>query len=314
MDNIEKFNPTIAEIQSVVDEGRLLTITNFSDENEVKAVRNHRLKLKNVRVSITKQGKAYREQAVTFQKLVIAKEKELISLLEPEEERLAQLEEQADVFIEREKRRELLPKRLERLVRFNDGVEVSDDEILDMNSTDFEVYCNKRLADKNEKDRLALEIKERELKEAEAKAARENEIKEAEDRARKEERERADKAEADLKTQREREERDHRERIEREEREAKERAERTEREAKERAEKIENEAKEKAEREERERKEKAEAEAKEEFERKENLAKDKKYQEFLVSHGCTNETAREFHATVRGNVHTLYKKVGEITL
>ena len=323
--DIEKFNPTVAEIQKIVDEGRQITITDFSDKLQVKAVHDRRLRLKEIRVAITKQGKAFRQKALDFQKAVIGKEKELVLLVEPEEERLAGLEEQADAFTEREKRRELLPKRLERLAAFKDGVEISDEEILNMDSTSFEGYCNKRLADKNEKDRLANEAKERELKEAEAKVAREKEIKEAEDRARKEERERADKAEADLKAQREREdlerkdriereEKERKERAEREEREARERAERTEREAKERAEKIEREAKEKAEREERERKEKAEAEAKAEAERKEKLAKDKKYLEFLASHGHNAETHKDFHIEQVGNTVTLYKKVGEITL
>lgn len=311
---IEKFNPTVVDIQKIVDIGRVLTISDFSNKLQIKAVKEHRIKLKEIRVNITKQGKAFRQQALDFQKAVIIKEKELVALVEPEENRLAELEDKATAFEEREKRKELLPKRLERLTALADGVEISDDEILDMESTVFEGYCNKRLADKNERDRLANEAKERELKEAEAKVTREKEIKEVEDRARKEERERADKAEEDLRAQREREEREHKERIEREEREARERAERTEREAKERAEKIEREAKEKIECEERKRKEKADAEAKAEAECKEKLAKDKKYQEFLATHGHTKETAKEFYMEVKGNIYSLYKKVGEIIL
>ena len=301
--DIEKFSPAVAEIQRIVEGGKNLTITDFSDKNQVKLVRDHRLQLKEIRVMITKQGKAFRQKALDFQKQVILKEKELILLVEPEEERLAAIEEQADAFAEREKRRELLPKRLERLSAFKDGVKISDDEILDMDSSSFEGYCNKRLADKNEKDRLFNETKERELKEAETKAAREKEIKEAEEHARKEERDRTEKAEADLKVQREREDKERKERIEREEREAKERAAAIEREAKERIE-----------REERERKEKAEAEAKTEAERKEKLAKDQKYQEFLASHGWSKEKAGEFYVEVKGSTYSLYKKVGEITL
>ena len=249
----------------------------------------------------------------------------MIALVEPEEERLAAIEGEADAFTEREKRRELLPKRLERLAALKDGVEIPEEEILDMESSAFEGYCNKRLADKNEKDRLANEAKELELKVAGDKAAREKEIKDAEDRARADERKRAEEAEVNLKVERERAEKESKDRLEREEKESKERAERTEREAKERADKIEREAKEKVEREECERKEKAEAEAKEKARREENdrinaahekekLAKDKKYQEFLVSHGWTNDKAGDWYIGVTDNTYSLYKKVGEITL
>ena len=323
--DIEKFNPTVAEIQRVVDEGKKLVVTDFSDKSQVKLVRDHRLQLKDIRVTITKQGKAFRQKAVDFQKAVIGKEKELIALVEPEEERLAAIEEQVDAFTEREKRRELLPKRRDRLADIKDGIEISDEDLLNFDSTEFEWYCNKRFADKNEKSRIELDAKENVLKEAEAKAAREKEIKEAEDRARADERKRSEEAEANLKVERERAEKESKERLEREEREAKERvareekeskerAERTEREAKERADKIEREAKEKVEREERERKEKAEAEAKAEAERKEKLAKDKKYLEFLASHGHNAETHQDFHIKQEGSHVTLYKKVGEITL
>ena len=301
--DIEKFNPTVVEIQKIVDEGRQVTITDFSDKLQVKAVHDQRLRLKEIRVVITKQGKAFRQKALDFQKAVIGKEKELVLLVEPEEERLAGLEERADTFTEREKRRELLPKRLERLAAFNDGIEISDEEILDMDSTLFEGYCNKRFADKNENDRIELEAKQKEIKEAEAKAAREKEIKEAEDRARADERKRAEEAEMNLKVERERAEKESKERIVREEREAKERAAT-----------IEREAKEKVEREDRERKEKAEAEVKAEAERKEKLAKDTKYQDFLTTHGWTEKKAGEFYIEVKGSTYSLYKKIGEITL
>src|SRR3990167_9340606 len=100
---IEEFNPKVAEIQAVVEEGKKLTVTDFSDKVQLKIVRDHRLKLKSIRVDITKQGKAFRQKALDFQKAVISKEKELIALVEPEEERLDAIEEVAAKFEEREK-------------------------------------------------------------------------------------------------------------------------------------------------------------------------------------------------------------------
>ncbi|MEK7092033.1 MAG: hypothetical protein AAB907_00250 [Patescibacteria group bacterium] len=332
--DIEKFNPTVAEIQKVVDDGKSIIVTDFTDKGQIKLVRDQRLKLKDIRVNITKQGKMFRQQAVDFSKAVISKEKELISLVEPEEERFSVIEDQATAFEKRERRRELLPKRRSRLIDFKDVIdgEISDDMLLDMDGAEFEGYCNRLFAEKNERNRIELEAKEKAIFDEKMRLLREQEIKEAEDRARNEERKRriereneaerardeerkrTDKAEADLKVQREREDQERKERIEREERERKDRAEREEREAKERAAAIEREAKERVEREERERKEKAEAEAKAEAERKEKLAKDTKYQEFLIANGWTKEKASEFYVEVKGNTYSLYKKIGEITL
>ena len=312
--DIEKFDPDIAKIQKVIDEGRGITVSDFTNKEQLKMVKDQRLRLKELRVAITKHGKMLREEAVKFSKAVIGKEKELIALVEPEEERLAALEERAEKEKERLARLELLPKRKERLATIGDDLEVSDEQLIEMDGPAFEGYCNKRFADKNEKDRVALQAREAEVKVEQDKFQREKEIKEAEEHARKEERERAEKAETDLKVQREREDKERQERIEREEKERKDRAERVEREAKERAIIIEREAKERVERDERERKENVEAEAKAEADRKEKLAKDKKYLEFLSSHGHNAETHKNFHIEQVGNIVTLYKKVGEITL
>ena len=312
--DIEKFNPTVAEIQKIVDEGKAFTITDFSDRVQIKAVHDQRLQLKDIRVTVTKQGKAFRQQAVDFQKKIIEKEKELVALVEPEEERLSGLEDQATAFEEREKRRELLPKRLDRLASLKDGVEISEEEILNMESTDFEGYCNKRLADKNEKDRLVLEAKEIKLKEAESKATREKEIKEAEDRARTDERKRADEADMKLKDERERAEKESKERIAREEKESRERADKIERDAKDKVEREEKESKERADKIERDAKEKVEREELKAKEAVLKLASDKKYQDFLASCGWTEKTASEFYIEVKGSSYSIYKKVGEITL
>lgn len=51
-----------------------------------------------------------------------------------------------------------------------------------------------------------------------------------------------------------------------------------------------------------------------EIERLEKLAKDKKYQDWLASLGWSKEKAGEFYVNVNGNVYSLYKKIGELTL
>jgi len=63
-----------------------------------------RMALKRVRVEIEKTGKAAREDATAFSKAVIAEQQRLISLTEPEEKRLTQIQDEYDERIAAEKR------------------------------------------------------------------------------------------------------------------------------------------------------------------------------------------------------------------
>jgi hypothetical protein len=150
--NIEAFNPTVAELQRLADQSRAV------DTTDLKAVKETRLEMKKARVEISKKGKEMRDGANAFAKAVIAKEKELIAIIEPEEERLEAVEEEAKAAQLREERKAILPHRKERLASLNDGIEVEDEELLDMDGPAFEGYFNKRMADKNEADRAEMPV------------------------------------------------------------------------------------------------------------------------------------------------------------
>lgn len=273
--NIEHFNPKVAELQTLATKAQSVDIT------DLKAVKEVRIELKNARVAITKTGKAMRDDANAFAKAVIAKEKELVGIIEPEEERLKEAEAAEKQRVEREERKALLPARKERLDAIGDDFAITDDELLDMDGSQFEGYFNQRLASHNEAVREENERKEREIKEKEEALKREEETRAREEAARKEEREKA-------------------------EREAKEKEERLAREAKE---KEEREAREKKEAEEKaaaEEKAKQEAEAEE----KRKLEASKKFQAWLEEQGYTEETKGDFKLVDNGDSVTLYKLVG----
>jgi len=59
-----------------------LKINGVDDKAGYELVKKARLDLKEKRVLITKTGKAMREQALSFQKAVISKEKELVAIVE----------------------------------------------------------------------------------------------------------------------------------------------------------------------------------------------------------------------------------------
>lgn len=281
--NLEKFDPTIGELTVLADTAKLLTLNDPNDEVQIKAVKDKRIQLRDARVRVQKRGKELRQEAIDFQKAVITREKELIDVIEPEEERLKGLEEEAKRLVLIETRRTSLPDRQEKLKAIS--IEVGDDGILDLDDEQFAVFYNKCVADKNERDTAEIAVREKAVKNAEEKEAREVETKRREEVARKETKEKAARQVV----------------------EAEERAARAEKEAAGAKENAEREAKE---RQERENREEADRLEKEKQERERNVI----YQLFLNSHGYNDETKDKFYIENKGNVVRIYMLTGEINL
>jgi len=95
------FDETKAALLPLVEaSARIVGITNGAGYAEAQSAR---MKLRNTRVEIEKRGKAAREDATAFSKAVIAKEKELIGVIAPEEDRLQLLQDTWDAAIALEK-------------------------------------------------------------------------------------------------------------------------------------------------------------------------------------------------------------------
>lgn len=95
------FDETKAALLPLVEaSARIVGITSGAGYAEAQSAR---MKLKSTRVEIEKRGKAAREDATAFSKAVIAKEKELIGVIVPEEDRLQSLQDEWDAAIAREK-------------------------------------------------------------------------------------------------------------------------------------------------------------------------------------------------------------------
>lgn len=302
--NIEKFDPTSAELQAMVATSKAIT-----EKSEPSVIREMRLQLKTARVNISKKGKELREEAIAFQKAVIGKEKELIAIIEPEEERLLAIEEVAKQRKEKEERAVLLPMRKEELKNRNVLTVITDDALLDMDTPTFQTWINDQLTAQLEASRIALEAKEREVKAAEERIRIEKEARAREEKAREEARiEAEEKAAQDA--------------IK-----AKEDAERQIKEAEEKAAKAIKDAEEKAKRdaEEAEAKRLAEIEAKEKAakEEAERIAEenrkreaDEKYRAWLVANGALPEVQgwMAIRDPYGKNEMVLYKEVSRFEL
>jgi hypothetical protein len=112
------------EIRDLV--AKTVTITEVKNKDGREQCHGAMMTLKNTRVAIEKAAKAAREDATAFSKAVIAEEKRLVALAEPEEARLQGLRDAWDAEIAREKAAQAAAEQ----ARVN-GIQAKIDEIKD---------------------------------------------------------------------------------------------------------------------------------------------------------------------------------------
>ena len=83
------FDATRTKLQALAKQST--TLTKVDTDDNLAAAKSARAKLQAARLTIEKTGKAARDETTKFNKAVIAKERELISEISPEEDRLAKL-------------------------------------------------------------------------------------------------------------------------------------------------------------------------------------------------------------------------------
>lgn len=296
--DIEKFNPSLAELTNLKEEASRITA-----DSELTVLVDMRKRLVSTRRKIEAYGLELRDAANKFSKAVCAKENELVLIIEPEEKRLKDIEAEVERRAIMEARKAALPVRQQALATIGDGVECSEAELLTMDDTAFTIYKAERITAWNEKESARIEAERRKLEEDKARIAREEQIKrEAEERAKREADARVE-AERKAKEDAERRLKEEQERAERERREAEERAKREE-EARIEADRK---AKEEAERE----RQEAERKAREE---KERMEKQEAYRAFRADHGWTPANKDEYREENAGKEIVLWKKIGTFTI
>lgn len=184
--NIEKFSPTVAELKSIV------VRTSKIDTNDLTEVEKGRKELGEARIDLNKVGKGMRASALLFQKEVIAKEKELLAIVVPEEDRLKEILTVAAEAAEIEARKAVLPHRIKQCEEASLKAP-PEEELLKMDDEMFAAWKSEATAEKNEKDRLKLEADRKEVDDAKAKLVHDKEVLEAKEKGIDEERERQDK-------------------------------------------------------------------------------------------------------------------------
>lgn len=169
--NIEQFNPKKAELVTLAEQYKNLTITGVDDKDGYEAVKSAEKKLQQTRLDIKRKGKEAREEALKYQKAVIGLEKELLEVIEPIEKDLKEKRTAIDEIKKMELRKKKLPERIERLKEIE--LEVANVELLGMDDKQFNEFF--------------IEKKGEYLEAKEAKAKEEQEKKDAEIRKQQEE-------------------------------------------------------------------------------------------------------------------------------
>lgn len=171
--NIEKFDPTAAELTKIADEAKSIVIKDYNDKEGIALADEMRKKLKTARVQIQKTGKEMREEAVNFQRAVIAKEKELVAIIEPVEQEIKQKLDEIEKQKEIEQRKLVLPDRRSQVEQL--GFEPDDEQLLQMDSEQFADFIRGKKEERLELDRKAFEEEriKKAQEEAERKAAEE---------------------------------------------------------------------------------------------------------------------------------------------
>lgn len=177
--NIEQFNPTVAELNKMVVMAKTIT-----KDMGLEVVKDNKTILQKTRTAITEKGKELREEALAFQRGVISKEKELLEILAPEEERLKGIIEEFKAEDLKKERLTILPERKEKLLAIDGSIWATDEQLLEMDGMAFGIFYNNCVAQVYEKAQAKLREEQAKLDEEKNKLAREQELKDAEEKGR----------------------------------------------------------------------------------------------------------------------------------
>lgn len=139
---VDIFKPGIAELTAMADKYKGLSINGIEDKNGYDAAKKARKELGDMRIAITKTGKAAREDARKYAQRVIDQEKEYLSVIVPTEDDLKEKIEAIDDAKKAKEREILLPMRTQMLESI--GVLLLDAEILRMDEKEFSDYYSKK--------------------------------------------------------------------------------------------------------------------------------------------------------------------------
>lgn len=178
---LDKFNVTVSELRKMASEAQNYNIGGFDDEEGIEDAKARKKVLQQARTKIKKIGKAMRDDANAFAKLVINKEKELLDIIVPVEDEIKARLEEVDRLKELEERKLLLPNRRDDMKDL--GVDISDEELLSMNATQYDMFKSDKKQEKIDREYQEMQAEKAKIQAEREKLDREKELEEAKKRA-----------------------------------------------------------------------------------------------------------------------------------
>lgn len=146
-----EFNPEIFDLKKEAllaiteDVSKITADPSKATKEDFELINVTKNKLVKARIAIAKAGKKARDAATQYNRDVKSYEDSLIAIIEPEEQRLKELEKDIKDYAVKQERLKVLPDYKQQLASIGDVVEVTDDELLGMDPTAFQAYYNARL-------------------------------------------------------------------------------------------------------------------------------------------------------------------------
>lgn len=190
-----EFNVVESELQALVQSTSGITATDLKDRKQLDIVKKNRIAIRDNRTLITKTGKELRDGANAYNAAVLKREKELLAIITPEEDRLKQIEEDAKQLVIIEERTKQLPERQSKLLAISSLVLATDEELLKMDDTQFEAFVNLKTAEKLQEEQARIDKEKSDLLERENALKHAEEIEQAKIEAAQKERERLEQQE-----------------------------------------------------------------------------------------------------------------------
>ena len=180
--SLEQFQPTEAKLRELALEKSKIVITDIEDKQQIKIAHDAKIELRDVRIAISLKGKELRDDANKFSKAVITKEKELLAIIAPEEDRLEKIEENAKEISARKARAKIIPIRQEKLKSI--GIVATDEELMEYDDDGFQTFLNAEMEKKLISERQELEAEKAKVEAEKIKIARAKEMEEAKEKTR----------------------------------------------------------------------------------------------------------------------------------
>lgn len=202
--SLEQYNELEVELHTLANQAKLATTP---DKDLMK-------KLQKMRKFLEDTGKLLRDGYNKKASAVMDKQKELLGIIVPHEDRLKSLKEAEEAEKERKYRISMFNIRSARLGTIGGVLDTGKSE--EMDDVQFEAYFQHELAVKNESARLELEARERAVREREEAHAREEQMKAREEKAKQDAEQNAARQIAEANERAARAEQEAREKLERE--------------------------------------------------------------------------------------------------